>query len=48
MEIALLSRCLGDLAGRRVLKLDLWNEAFNTRILHWMAAQGAETYGLDV
>jgi SAM-dependent methyltransferase len=48
MEIALLSRSLGDLAGKRVLKLDLWNEAFNTRILHWMAGQGAEAYGLDV
>ena len=47
-EIALLRRCLGDLAGKRVLKLDLWNEAFNTRILHWMAEQGAEVYGLDL
>ena len=47
-EIALVRRCLGDLAGRRVLKLDLWNEAFNTRILHWMAEQGAEVHGLDL
>lgn len=47
-EIALLRRCFGDLAGKRVLKLDLWNEAFNTRILHWMADQGAEAYGLDL
>jgi SAM-dependent methyltransferase len=47
-EIALIGRCLGDLAGRRVLKLDLWNEAFNTRILHWMREQGAEVYGLDL
>ncbi|MFN7942997.1 MAG: class I SAM-dependent methyltransferase [Thermoanaerobaculia bacterium] len=47
-EIALLRRTLGDLAGRRILKLDLWNEAFNTRILHWMADQGAEVYGLDL
>jgi SAM-dependent methyltransferase len=47
-EIALIERCLGDLAGKRVLKLDLWNEAFNTRILHWMAEQGADAHGLDL
>jgi SAM-dependent methyltransferase len=47
-EIALIHRAFGDLAGKRVLKLDLWNEAFNTRILHWMADQGAEVYGLDL
>lgn len=47
-EIALLGRCVGPLAGKRVLKLDLWNEAFNTRILHWMHAEGAETFGLDL
>ena len=47
-EIALIGRCLGDLAGKRILKLDLWNEAFNTRILHWMGEQGAEVHGLDL
>ncbi len=47
-EIALLGRCVGALAGKRVLKLDLWNEAFNTRILHWMRDQGAQTFGLDL
>src|SRR4051812_24743626 len=47
-EIALLDRSFGDLRGKRILKLDLWNEAFNTRILHWMRDQGAEAYGLDV
>lgn len=47
-EIALLNRWVGPLAGRRVLKLDLWNEAVNTRILHWMRAQGARAFGLDV
>jgi SAM-dependent methyltransferase len=47
-EIALIRRFVGDLAGKRVLKLDLWNEAFNTRILHWMADQGAEAHGLDL
>ncbi len=46
-EIALIERWLGPLAGRRVLKLDLWNEAYNTRILHWMAGQGAAGVGLD-
>lgn len=47
-EIALLQRSLGDLRGKRVLKLDLWNEAFNTRILDWMREQGAEVVGLDI
>jgi SAM-dependent methyltransferase len=47
-EIALASRAFGDLAGKRVLKLDLWNEAFNTRILHWMSQQGAEVYAFDL
>lgn len=46
-EIALIRRAAGPLAGKRVLKLDLWNEAFNTRILHWIRAQGAEAVGLD-
>jgi SAM-dependent methyltransferase len=47
-EIALFERTVGSLAGKRVLKLDLWNEAFNTRILPWMRAQGAEVVGLDL
>src|SRR5215210_7069955 len=47
-EIALLERSVGSLRGRRVLKLDLWNEAFNTRILDWMREQGAEAVGLDI
>ena len=47
-EIALLERSLGSLRGKRVLKLDLWNEAFNTRILDWMREQGAEVVGLDI
>jgi SAM-dependent methyltransferase len=47
-EIALIRRHVPDLAGKRVLKLDLWNEAVNTRILQWMQTQGAEAYGLDL
>jgi SAM-dependent methyltransferase len=47
-EIALLEHSLGSLRGKRVLKLDLWNEAFNTRILDWMREQGAEVVGLDI
>ncbi len=46
-EIALLQRSFGPLKGKRVLKLDLWNEAVNTRILNWMKSQGAEAFGLD-
>jgi SAM-dependent methyltransferase len=47
-EIALIERAVGDLRGKRVLKLDLWNEAFNTRILDWMREQGAKVVGLDL
>jgi SAM-dependent methyltransferase len=47
-EIALLERAFGPLRGKRLLKLDLWNEAFNTRILHWARNQGAEVYGFDL
>jgi len=47
-EIALIQRCFGPLKGKRVLKLDLWNEAINTRILHWMKSQGADTFGIDI
>jgi ubiquinone/menaquinone biosynthesis C-methylase UbiE len=48
MEIALIQRHVGELQGKKVLKLDLWNEAVNTRILNWMAEKGAWTCGLDI
>jgi SAM-dependent methyltransferase len=48
MEVALIQRAFGPLGGKRVLKLDLWNEAFNTRILDWVADAGAEVVGFDV
>lgn len=47
-EVALIRRYVGPLRSKRVLKLDLWNEAFNTRILHWMCDEGAHTWGIDV
>jgi len=47
MEVALIRRAFGPLKGKRVLKLDLWNEAFNTRILDWVADEGAEAIGFD-
>jgi SAM-dependent methyltransferase len=37
-----------DLAGLRILKTDLWDEAKNTRILAWASRQGARAYGVDV
>ena len=37
-----------DLAGKKVFKTDLWDEAKNTRILNWVARQGAEVFGLDI
>ncbi|HJQ38276.1 MAG TPA: class I SAM-dependent methyltransferase [Thermoanaerobaculia bacterium] len=47
-EIALIERAVGPLAGKKVLKLDLWNEAINTRILGWMSEEGADAVGLDL
>ncbi len=47
-EIELIRRAAGPLLGKRVLKLDLWNEAVNTQILHWMSAGGAACHGLDI
>lgn len=47
-EIELIRRAFGSLRGKRLLKLDLWNEAKNTRILHWIEEQGADAYGLDL
>jgi len=47
-EIALIRRTLGPLRGKRVLKLDLWNEAVNTRILNWIEEQGATAFGVDL
>jgi SAM-dependent methyltransferase len=36
------------LAGLRILKTDLWDEARNTRILAWASRQGARAYGIDL
>ncbi len=38
----------GNLKGKIVLKTDLWDEARNTRILQWVAGQGAYTHGVDI
>ncbi|MBT5876848.1 MAG: class I SAM-dependent methyltransferase [Candidatus Latescibacteria bacterium] len=47
-EITLISRLIGPLLGKKVLKLDLWNEAVNTRLLQWISEQGATAFGVDV
>lgn len=47
-EIALVERYLGAARGKSVLKLDLWNEAVNTRLLQWVESQGARVYGIDL
>ncbi len=36
------------LAGRRLFKTDLWDEAKNTEILRWATEQGARPAGLDI
>jgi SAM-dependent methyltransferase len=47
-EQRLFSEHLPPLAGLRVLKTDLWDEAKNTRILAWAAHQGARAFGVDI
>jgi SAM-dependent methyltransferase len=47
-EQRLLERHLSSLDGKKLLKLDLWNEAQNTEILFWAARQGAICYSLDI
>ena len=44
----LFEKAFGNLENRRLLKLDLWNEGRNTRILLWAASQGAEVHGIDI
>src|SRR6185503_17162923 len=36
------------LAGLKIFKTDLWDEAKNTRILAWASGQGARAYGVDI
>ncbi len=47
-EARLLSEQLPPLAGCRLLKTDLWDEAKNTRILAGGRRKGARVYGVDV
>lgn len=47
-EQRLLTTYLPPLQGLRILKTDLWDEARNTRILWWAAAQGARVHGIDL
>lgn len=47
-EINLMQSLFGQLKGKKLLKLDLWNEFNNTKILFWAAEQGAKVYGLDI
>ena len=37
-----------EIAGKRVFKTDLWDEAKNTRILKWPADRRAHVYGIDI
>jgi exosortase/archaeosortase family protein len=47
-EQRLIAETVPALRDLRVLKSDLWDEAKNTRILQWVAAQGAYVYGVDI
>jgi S-adenosylmethionine decarboxylase len=47
-EKRLIAEAMPDLAGRAILKTDLWDEAKNTRILQWVADRGARVYGIDI
>lgn len=47
-EERLLREFFPVLAGRRLLKTDLWDEAKNSEILAWAAERGARPLGLDI
>jgi len=47
-EQRLFTEYFPPLAGLRVLKTDLWDEAKNTRILAWAAERGARAFGIDI
>jgi SAM-dependent methyltransferase len=47
-ERRLFTEHLPELAGLRILKTDLWDEAKNTRILAWASERGARTFGIDI
>ena len=47
-EQRLFTEHLPPLAGLRLLKTDLWDEAKNTRILAWASRHGARAYGIDI
>lgn len=47
-ERRLFTEHFGPLAGLRILKTDLWDEAKNTRILAWAGERGALAYGIDI
>ena len=47
-EIRVIKRFFNNTSGKKILKLDLWNEINNTQILIWLAEQGGEVYGLDI
>jgi SAM-dependent methyltransferase len=47
-EQRLFNDYLSPLDGQKVFKTDLWDEAKNTRILRWAAAQGCRAYGIDI
>lgn len=47
-EQRLFTDYFAPLAGLKILKTDLWDEAKNTRILAWASRRGADTYGIDI
>ncbi|MDH7513433.1 MAG: class I SAM-dependent methyltransferase [Clostridiales bacterium] len=47
-ERRLFVRYFPGLAGKRLLKTDLWDEAKNTRILIWAAEQKSKVFGIDI
>ena len=47
-EQRLLREAFPELAGAKLFKTDLWDEARNTRILQWAGEQGALAHGIDI
>jgi SAM-dependent methyltransferase len=47
-EKRLVKKHLPRLAGKKILKLDLWDEVRNSGFLLWAGKEGAEVFGIDI
>lgn len=47
-EKRLIKKYLPKIAGKKILKLDLWDEVRNSGFLLWAGREGAEVFGIDI